>query len=126
MPLDYTILAPSVITKIISRIAVPGNTLQKFWGFESGGRNVEQTVADGLRSYAYDIFDNTRAIAKGRGPGTGPATSARNPIGINPVTIARSYEKQTDLTYEMLSNIRQIGENAGVLDKRGLAYLERQ
>ena len=126
MPLDLTILAPSVVTKIISRIAVSGNTIQRFLGFEPGGRNVEQMVPDGIRQYSYDIFDNVRSIAQGRAPGTGPGTVTRNPAGVNTVTVARSYEKITDLSFELLSNIRQLGDNAGVLDKRGARYLESQ
>jgi hypothetical protein len=126
MALDYTILAPSVVTKIVSRIAVPGNTIQRFLGFEPGGRNVEQLAPDGVRQYTYDIFDNVRSIAQGRAPGTGPGTVTRNPVGANTVTIARSYEKIPDMVYEFLSNIRQIGSNAGVLDRRGVKYLELQ
>ena len=126
MPLNYTVLAPSVVTKVISRIAVPGNTVQRFLGFEEGGRNVEDSPGDGIRSYTYDIFDNVRTIARGRAPGTGPGTVSLNPVGANTVTIARAYEKLTDLSYEMLSNIRQLGANAGVQDKRGMRYLESQ
>src|SRR5262245_14876904 len=126
MPLDLTILAPSVVTKVISRLTVSGNTMQRFWGFESGGSNVEQLAPDGVRQYSYDIFDNVRTLARGRGPATGPATITRNPVGINTVTIARSYEKETDISYEILSNIRSIGSDAGELDRKGMRYLERQ
>jgi len=126
MPLNHTVLAPSVVTKVISRIAVPGNTVSRFLGFEEGGRNVEDSPGDGVRSYTYDIMDNVRSIAKGRTPGTGPGTVTVNSLGSNTVTIARAYEKIPDLSYEMLSNIRQIGANAGVLDRRGMQYLERQ
>lgn len=126
MPLDYTILAPSAVTKIISRIAVPGNTIQRFLGFEPGGRNTEQAPADGVRSYSYDIFDNVRSIARGRAPSAGPGVVARNPVGTNTVRVARSYEKISDMSYELLSNIRRIGEHAGELDRRGMRYLEKQ
>lgn len=126
MPFSTTVLAPSFVTKMVSRILVPGNTIQRFLGFEEGGRNVEDSPGDGVRQYSYDIFDNVRSIAKGRVPGTGPATVSLNPVGVNTVTIARAYEKLNDLSYEMLSNIRQIGANAGVQDKRGMRYLENQ
>lgn len=126
MPLDYTILAPSVVTKMVSRIATPGNTIQTFLGFQPGGKNVAQDTPDGVRSYSYDIFDNVRSIASGRAPGTGPSTVARNPVGTNTVTIARSYEKIPDLSYELLSNIRQIGSSASDLDRKGMRYLEAQ
>jgi hypothetical protein len=79
-----------VITKVISRIAVPGNTLQRFLGFEEGGRNVEDSPGDGIRSYSYDIFDNVRSIARGRAPGTGPGTVALNPVGTNTVALVPS------------------------------------
>src|SRR5207248_10168599 len=49
-----------------------------------------------------------------------------NPVGVNNVHIARSYEKITDMSYELLSNIRRIGEDAGSQDVRGLRYLEMQ
>jgi len=126
MPLDYTILAPSVVTKMVSRIATPGNTIQTFLGFQPGGKNVAQDTPDGVRSYSYDIFDNVRSIASGRAPGTGPSTVARNPVGKNTVTIARSYEKIPDLSYELLSNIRQLGAGASDLDRKGMRYLEAQ
>jgi hypothetical protein len=115
-----------VVTKVISRIAVPGNTISRFLGFDEGGKNVEDSPDDAVRSYSYDIFDNVRSIAKGRAPGTGPGTVTLNPVGSNTVTIARAYEKIPDLSYEMLSNIRQLGANAGVQDKRGMRYLESQ
>lgn len=126
MPLDYTILAPSVVTKMVSRIATPGNTIQTFLGFQPGGKNVAQDTPDGVRSYSYDIFDNVRSIASGRAPGTGPSIVARNPVGKNTVTIARSYEKIPDLSYELLSNIRQLGAGASDLDRKGMRYLEAQ
>lgn len=123
MAIDFNILAPSVVTGIVSRIFAPGEVMQRYFGFQIGGPNVRQIEG---RAHSWDIFDNVRAPAMGRAPGVGAATIAVNPVGRVTATIARAYEKMPDISYEKLNNIRVLGENAGSRDKMGMAYLEKQ
>lgn len=117
------LLAPSVVTGIVSRIRTPGNPLQKYFNMGIGGSNVTQVSG---RAYSWDIFDNVRSISKGRAPGTGPASTALNPVGRQTQTFPRSYEKIPNLSYELLHNIRTLGKNAGQKDRMGMAYVENQ
>lgn len=116
------LLPLSVVTGIVSRVYAPGNVLSRYFGMEIGGANVEQVSG---RAYSFDLFDNTRTVAQGRAPGVGPANIPRNPIGKVNVTFPRSYEK-LNLDYELLHNIRSIGKDAGVRDRMGMNYLEKQ
>lgn len=116
------LLAPSVVTGIVSRIYTPANPLSRFFGVQVGGKNVKKVPG---RAHSYDILDNVRTIAKGRAPGTGPSVHALAAVGRQTQTIPRSYEK-TALNYELLNNIRTLGKNAGERDKMGADYLQRQ
>ncbi len=122
MALITDILTPSVVTGIVSRIYTPGAALQQFFGMQIGGPAVEQIEG---RAFSWDIFDNVRSIARGRAPGTGPAVIPVNPVGRQTGTFPRTYEKMP-LQYELLANIRTLGANAGVRDRMGAQYLERQ
>jgi hypothetical protein len=119
-----SILNPSVVTGIVSRIRTPGHVLSKFFGFEIGGSNVEQIMVPG-RTYTYDIYDNVRTLARVRGPGVPAGTVAANPVGNNTVAVLRSAEK-LNMDYEKLNVIRAIGENAGSYDRAGLKYHDKQ
>lgn len=116
------LLAPSVVTGIVSRIAAPGNVLQRMFGMEIGGRNINRVSG---RAYSWDIFDNARTVAVGRAPGTGPAAVALNPVGRMAGTFPRTYEKGI-VAYELLANLRKIGANAGERDQMGASYLKVQ
>lgn len=116
------ILAPSVVTGIFSRIYTPANPISQFFGVQIGGGNIQKVTG---RAYSYDLLDNVRTIAKGRAPGTGPATHSLAPVGNQTHTIPRTYEK-THLSYEMLHNIRTLGKHAGERDRMGAEYLRRQ
>lgn len=122
MAVLQNILAPSVVTGIVSRIPTPAGPLSQILGVGIGGKKTKKVPG---RSYSYDIMDNVRTIAKGRQPGVGPATHALAPIGRQTQTFVRSYEK-TALDYETLLNIRQLGKDAGTRDRMGGEYVERQ
>lgn len=122
MAIINELLSLSVVTGIVSRIAAPGDVLQRAFGVQIGGPNI--TPVSG-RSYSYDIFDVVRDSAKGRRPGTGPAVVAPNPVGKQNQTIPRQYEK-LPLTYELLHNLRALGENAGIRDTMGKKYIDKQ
>lgn len=117
-----SLLTPSVVTKIVSRIRTPGNVISRFFGFEIGGANVEQVEGG---TYSYDLYDNTRDVARGRAPGAPAGTTSANPIGNVQLTLAKSAEK-IPLTYDKVSNIRTLGANAGTKDRMGRKYIERQ
>ena len=72
------LLSPSVVTKIVSRIMLPGSGLQQYFQMQPGGKRVGQVPG---RAYQYDIFNNVRDIAQFRATNTGPAVVAVNPIG---------------------------------------------
>lgn len=112
----------SVVTGIVSRIAAPGNVLQKFFNMDIGNPAVEKVSG---RAYSYDIFDNIRDAANGRRPGTGPAVVAPVPSGRQTQVFPRQYEKMP-MTYELLHNLRSLGQNAGIRDKMGKVYIEKQ
>lgn len=117
-----SVLTPSVVTKIVSRIRTPGSILSRFFGFEIGGKNVDQVWG---RTYSYDLYDHVRKVARGRLPGAPAGSTSANPIGNVQLTLARSAEK-VPMLYEKVNQIRQIGENAGTQDRMGLKYIDRQ
>jgi hypothetical protein len=116
------LLSLSVVSGVFSRVRAPGNVLQNMYGVGIGGPNNDQIPT---RMYSYDVFNYARGIAKGRAPGVGPSRVAPVPVGNVQGRCARFYEK-LELDYETLAAIRTIGENAGVQDRMGLRYLERQ
>lgn len=117
-----SILTPSVVTKIVSRLRTPGNVLSKFFGFNIGGPNVQKVPG---RTYTYDLYDNVRDVARGRLPGAPAGSTAANPIGNVQLTLARSAEK-VGMLYDTVNQIRAIGEHAGTRDVMGMRYIEKQ
>lgn len=117
-----SILTPSVVTKIVSRIKTPGSVLSRFFGFEIGGANVAQVPGN---TYTYDLYDNVRGIARGRARGAPAGTTSANPIGNVQLTLAKAAEK-IPMTYDKVSRIRTLGANAGTWDRMGKEYVDRQ
>lgn len=118
------ILKPSVVTKIVSRIRTPAYPLANWFGVNLGGTNTQQLPFP-LPTYTYDIFDNTRRLAMGRGRYVSAGTVAARPVGNNTVTIMR-FAQKLPLDYNRVSQMRQIGENAGKIDAMGKRYIEKQ
>ena len=116
------ILSAPVVTRVISTIKTPQSRLQSFMGCGPGGQNVN---AVGGRIAAWDIFDKTRTQAKGRSPGTGPATVQTQVIGHVTATIFRVHEKAM-LLDERLFRTRPLGANWGQIDARGQRYVTSQ
>lgn len=116
------ILSAPVVTRVISTVKTPQSRLQSFMGCGPGGQNVN---AVGGRIAAWDIFDKTRTQAKGRSPGTGPATISPQVIGHVTATIFRVHEK-TMLLDERLFRTRPLGANWGQIDARGQRYVTSQ
>jgi Phage major capsid protein E len=124
MAIMLDIMRPSIVTKVISRIRTPGTPLADFLGIGIGGRNVEQLTVP-TRVYTYDIFDYVRTVSNARMPGAPAGTVKVNPVGNNTVALARNAEK-IPLDYNLVAAIRTLGENAGVIDRRGKRYIEVQ
>jgi hypothetical protein len=110
------------ITKVISRIKTPQSRFQSFFGMGPGGP-AENPV--GGHFAGWDIFDRSRAMARGRAPGTGPGTGSLNPIGHVSATLYRSHEKVYILE-EKVFRTRQLGGNWGNVDARGQNYITKQ
>jgi hypothetical protein len=128
------LLLPQVIVDLISRIKDGRGPLSAWWGFAptrfekdtvsvSGPNTLKGTGS--VRNISYRIFDHTRVPMKARAPGTGPATVAQNPMGVNNVSVAR-YHQKIPLNYEFLGNLSpMIGPNAQI-DEGGQSYISQQ
>lgn len=138
------ILAPQVIMRQISRLALPGTSLSQLMGWNvgagptngailpvgnqtEGGENVPagNTEDHPLRVGSYDIFDNTRKVATGSVPGTASTTIAPQKVGVVQFTIPRTAEDIL-LGMERLNNQRAMGQPASVVDRGGQAYIAAQ
>jgi hypothetical protein len=128
----HSMLSPTVILDVASRIRPGQGRIGRHLGFHYGldakekgtmmGPNTKETPT---RSGTYDIFDLTRTVAKGRAPGTGPATIAPQPVGQANYTCARFHEK-IPLDYEKLANMRPIGGPSTQIDAGGQQYVAEQ
>ena len=116
------LLSSPVVTRVISQVQGPNTRLQDFFGLGPGGNNSDPV---GGHVASYDIFNKTRGIAKGRPPGTGPASIAPQRVGQVPVTIYRAHEKMT-LLDERIFRIRPLGQGYGQVDGRGQQYITNQ
>jgi hypothetical protein len=127
------LLQPQVVLDVISRLKEGRGPLASWLGFQPSGFDPEtvsvsgpNTYRDGsVRNVTYRVFDYTRVPMKLRAPGTGPATVAQNPMGVNTVSIARFHQKIT-LNYEFLGQLSpMIGPNS-MIDPGGRDYIKRQ
>lgn len=118
------VLAPSVVTKVVSRIRTPTTPFANWWGVNIGGPNIER-LPEPIRQYTYDIFDYTRRVANARMPGAPAGSIAALPVGNNSVTLAR-FAQKLPMDYNRIAAIRTLGQNAGSIDRLGVTYMERQ
>jgi hypothetical protein len=125
-------LQPQVILDVTSRIRQGQGRLGKWFGFHYTGFTPSRGALTGpntkevpTRHGTYRIFDRTRTVAKGRAPGTGPATTQFNPVGEVNYTCARFHEKAR-LDAEEMGNLSPImGPNSQV-DPGGQNYISEQ
>jgi hypothetical protein len=128
------LLLPQVVLEVVSRIKDGRGPLGSWLGFQSNNYDNGRVMLSGpntlegtgsVRNVTYRLFDHTRVPAKGRAPGTGPATIAANPMGQNTVAVARFHEK-IPLNYEFLGNLSpMIGPNSQI-DPGGQNYIMQQ
>ena len=123
MPLTNAIdlFRPSVVKGMWSEVLTPYNVWQDFFKLGPGGEKCEMSET---RRVAIDIVDDDRTVASGRAPGADAAVIPPMVLGNRPITVPRSFEKM-GLDFELLNNIRAIGEGASNLDKRGMQYVKQ-
>jgi hypothetical protein len=116
------LLSAPQITRVISTLKTPQSRFQTFLNMGPGG-SAENPV--GGHFAGWDIFDRTRVIAKGRSPGTGPATAPPQVVGHVSATLYRAHEK-TYILEERVFRTRPLGRNFGPIDIRGAKYITKQ
>ena len=138
------VLSPLVILKTISKIAMPGTSLSKHFGWNVGngpipgamlniggekeGQNVSHAgnVEDcDTREFSYDIFNNTRKVGSARAPGQESVMIAPQVVGNVRGTIPRMAESM-HMPYEKIHNQRPIGGPTSGIDAGGARYIEKQ
>ena len=128
----HSLLTPQVILKAVSRIRKFQGRLGRWVGFQPKRFNPDTVSIEGpntrqgeTRFATFRLDDVTRVVAKGRAPGTGPASVPTNPIGDVRVSCARFHEK-VRLLGEFLGNLSPvIGPNSQI-DSGGQSYIARQ
>lgn len=113
------------ISRVITQIRTPRAKFSNFYKVGVGMANVQSPGGDEL---GWDVFSETRQMARGRPQGQGPGAARLNPIGHVSATVYRSHEKSMVLQ-SRLFRTRQLGTSGftgATLDKRGQSYLTKQ
>lgn len=128
------LLMPQIVTEVISLLKPGRGSLGSWLGFHPTKFDPNTVTVSGpntlttgttARQLTYRIFNDTRVPTPFRSPGTGPATTAANPMGQNTVQIARAHSK-IKLDYELLGNLSaMVGPNSQI-DTGGQAYIAQQ
>jgi hypothetical protein len=128
----HSLLTPQVILKAVSRIRKFQGRLGRWVGFQPNRYNPDTVSVEGpnsrygdTRFATFRLDDVTRVVAKGRAPGTGPASVAVNPVGDVRVSCARFHEK-VRLLGEFLGNLSPIIGPNSQIDTGGQSYIARQ
>jgi len=108
---------------IFSRLASPATQLSSFYGMRPESPGTERALNG--RNVGWDIFDNTRTMAKARSPYSGPASTRLKPTGHVSATLVRLYEK-IDIIHEKVYGTRPLGAQYGDVDRTGQTYVGRQ
>ena len=117
------VLSSKRIARVISRVDEAINPIATFLGMQIGGPNRLQV---GGRKTSYDVFNNTRRIAKGRAPGVSNARSKPQKVGNVDVVFPRAAET-IELSDEEMLNFRSIGGPVeGGLSASAESYITRQ
>lgn len=128
----HSLLTPQVILKAVSRIRKFQGRLGRWVGFQPNRFNPDNVSLEGpnvlygdTRFATFRLDDVTRVVAKGRAPGTGPASVSVNPVGDVRVSCARFHEK-VRLLGEFLGNLSPIIGPNSQIDTGGQSYIARQ
>lgn len=116
------ILAPKTVLQAISQMELPGTRLQSLLGFGFSGSN---RLRQSGRHFSYDVFNHTRRVANGRGPGQASSRTAPQKVAAVAGTFPRAAESIALLDEDLL-NRRPIGGSSDELDAMGESYITRQ
>lgn len=116
------VLRAEVITGVVSRVAASTSAFLNLFNFQPGGAAVRPR---GHRHGSYDIFNNTRAVARGAAPGAPAPRRKRQKVGNVPYVIPRAHDSIW-LPSEELHNLRSIGGPASQFDEAGRDYIAGQ
>jgi hypothetical protein len=127
-------LMPQVLTRVISRVASSSDWLTNLFGITpvdittdgksepTKGKNI---INEGHgRVGAYHIYNNMRAVAQGRSPGSAAARRRVNPMGRVNFTYPRMHDS-VSLPAEVVHNLGQIQDPAQ-RDVAGAQMIKRQ
>lgn len=117
-----SLLAPQVLTKVVSQVASTSDWLTNLFGVTPGGVN-EWDFGHG-RHGAYNVYDNVRKVAQGRAPGAAAGRRAANPIKQVAFTYPRMHDS-VSLLAETLHNLGRIDDPAR-RDEAGANMISRQ
>lgn len=121
MPSFAEVFDVKVTTRAVSRVAATGSSLLRLFGMQSESPTIRRING---RDFSYDIFNASRSVATGRGPGAPAATVNLQPTGRVSGTLPRLNEKMI-LPYEKLNIVRRMG-TANEIDEAGLDYTRDQ
>jgi len=116
------ILAPIVLTDVISQQMAAETWILNFMGFTQGGVN-EKFFGHG-RNGSFRVFNNTRQIGRGRAPGTAAGIARRQSVGEVQVVYPRMHE-EIQLLAEEVHNLSKI-DDPTTRDIAGQDYIRRQ
>ena len=108
---------------VFSRLKTAGSQMSAFYGLQVGSSGTERSTTG--RTVGWDIFDNTRTMAKARAPYVGPARTRPKPTGHVLAGLVRLYES-IDIVHEKVYGTRPLGAQYGAVDKTGQNYVGRQ
>lgn len=126
------LLSPQVLTRVISRVASTSDWLTALFGVTSANPSVEDGPSKGKnviyeghgREGAYHIFNNTRAVATGKAPGSAAARRSMNPMSRVNFTYPRMHDS-INLLAEVVHNLGRI-DNPQLRDQAGADMIKRQ
>src|SRR5689334_18849295 len=116
------LLSPSIVTGEVARVGANGCAISKYFGTNVGGSNLKQIQG---RAYSTDIFNATRVLGNVAAPGAPASGFAPNPVGNFFGDCVRTHEF-IPLLYDQIYPMRPIGQNAGMVDAGGQAYIRKQ
>ena len=105
---------------VYSRLKSAGTQLSTFYGMRPESVGTERAMNG--RNVGWDIFDNTRTMAKARAPYVGPARTRPKPTGHVTATMVRLYES-IDIIHEKVYGTRPLGGQYGAVDRAGQNYV---
>jgi hypothetical protein len=132
------ILAPQVLTNVISQQAAVSEWILNLFGVNHGGDGADPLfdpqldVAKGQnvlnfghgRNGSFHVFNNSRGVAKGRAPGAPASKSSLQGMSMVPFTYPRLSDS-IDLLAEFFHNLGQI-DNPAQRDSQGRRMIELQ